>query len=574
MHKYEHKQLIKRILKIDQTPEEDVKFGEWIQARQHLELLASNANEGEFIAYASGPFAFVHTALIDKALIDPLPIDDLLNWGFSSTEYRTSLVMRGDSDRYELDDDFSWHGSETLRQAQHLIFNRIFDGWKGSDRHYVEVLQEYAHVAGIHWRNEHGAYCKFDDEGDVAPTVSVSQRGENQEDITLVSFERDSLDEFLAAGDFALVRVFDFTLLRRSNFNSYGDGPESVSGIGGQLHYKQKVAQGHAAYTRGFQLIEPRRGYQGTHEAMREAGWHSKPKGYVEFWAHDWRNDTVCKISTDPIATTNYFATEGNNLPFELSPAFFKPEVLLKYKSDRDKYTVETRRIHCRATWTLRGYDINEAGQVHAYIGDLRNLPLSEQQHWLSHNERPKAGLSSRAITTDFHGQWTDEIDPLDTIKAKLRSWKEASTDWWKPTTEEAFDNVTTPSSSSRDEWAQAFMDLSQLVIEGFRIKPIRKAMDAAGVTYKANSQSIILLENLRSHNLGDDDKSSRLSALRSIQHIRSKVKGHSGSSEADSLAKSALREHGSYGSHFSAICTELDNELAIIEELLQSNRS
>ncbi len=58
---------------------------------------------------------------------------------------------------------------------------------------------------------------------------------------------------------------------------------------------------------------------------------------------YDWRNKRVTKISTDPAATTNYFQAEGNALPFELSPAFFRPEVLLKYKADRDKYTVGER---------------------------------------------------------------------------------------------------------------------------------------------------------------------------------------------------------------------------------------
>jgi hypothetical protein len=36
-----------------------------------------------------------------------------------------------------------------------------------------------------------------------------------------------------------------------------------------------------------------------------------------------------------------------------LSPAFFRPEVLLKYKADRDKYTVGERDVSCRAAWHL-----------------------------------------------------------------------------------------------------------------------------------------------------------------------------------------------------------------------------
>jgi hypothetical protein len=63
----------------------------------------------------------------------------------------------------------------------------------------------------------------------------------------------------------------------------------------------------------------------------------------VTFIAEDWRHKKIAEISTDPVATTNYFLAKENDLPFELSSAFFKPEVLSKYKTDRDKYTVDDR---------------------------------------------------------------------------------------------------------------------------------------------------------------------------------------------------------------------------------------
>ncbi len=46
-------------------------------------------------------------------------------------------------------------------------------------------------------------------------------------------------------------------------------------------------------------------------------------------------------MSTAPGATANYF-TESD-LPFETTPAFFRPDVLLKYKFDSEKYTLESR---------------------------------------------------------------------------------------------------------------------------------------------------------------------------------------------------------------------------------------
>jgi hypothetical protein len=100
-----------------------------------------------------------------------------------------------------------------------------------------------------------------------------------------------------------------------------------------------------------------------------------------------WRDNAIMEISTDPTATTNYFEAAKNDLSFELSPAFLRPEALSKYKPDREKYTVGERDFNCRSAWSLRGYDVNDAGQVFACIVYLRKLPYAELLHRKSFNE-------------------------------------------------------------------------------------------------------------------------------------------------------------------------------------------
>lgn len=569
MHKYEHTQLIARILRVDDIPDDSEEFSGWIKAAGHLKFIADNAMEDELVVRAYGPFMLISSAFVPNELLSPPDFDDLLGWSFSPPEHRSSYVSGGEREGIEVEHGFSGYGSDTLAKGQDFIFYRTFEGWTGKDRNYFEVLQEFAHLAGIHWREEHGAYCRINSEGDLDPVLSISFRGYNREDVSLASVSRDVLDEYLAASKTALVQMFDFTLLRYHNFPGWGDGSRGVEVREDELAYTQELIPGIAAYTRGVRIIRPRAGYEATNQAMLH-GWHRKEQNApVEFIALDWRNNVVRKISTEKSATTNYFTAKGNDLPFELSPAFFRPEVLSKYKADREKYTVETRSIHCRAAWALQSYDINEAGQVHTYICYLRNLPYREQLHWLSHNEAPKAAMSQRAISTDFRGEWTDEIDPLDDVKSLLRDWSDQHLTWWRVTSGDAFDNVTKPVTASKDEWAGAFLDLSHLVIEGFRTKPIRIALDANNVSYSRSDGSIALLEKLGQSK--DPQVGGRFEALRTIQRIRSKVKGHSGSSDADAISKDALRQHGTYGAHFAAVCLQLKEELYEIAELLSS---
>jgi hypothetical protein len=114
----------------------------------------------------------------------------------------------------------------------------------------------------------------------------------------------------------------------------------------------------------------------------------SEEKQYASFITHDWRHDEIREISCAPGATASYF--DDSDLPFEISPVFFKPEVLLRYKADRDKYSFSGRSIYCRGSWSLETFDINDAGQVHTYIRYLGYLPYEEQLYWRSYNEPPE----------------------------------------------------------------------------------------------------------------------------------------------------------------------------------------
>jgi hypothetical protein len=337
------------------------------------------------------------------------------------------------------------------------------------------------------------------------------------------------------------------------------------------MSYHQLICPGHAAYTTGRQIIRPKKTKKSIQNEIRGLGGDSPKRQFAEFIAFDFRNDIVTEISTSPEATTNYFQAEGNSLPFELSPAFFRPEVLSKYKTDRDKYSFSDRDLYCRNAWRLRGIDVNEAGQVHAYICDLRSIPYKEQLHWLSYNEKPKSGISQRAIINDFEGEWVSSADPLRNLLKRLRDWHHENTAWWSLSDKKLLERVVTPISASRDEWADAIMDLAKLVVEGFQIKPIRAKLDKSQIVYATEERSISLLEKLYNHSLSLSNV-QKLNGLRSVQLLRSKVKGHVTGSEGEELTERALLEHETFSNHFRYICAEIENDLRNIEMLFSES--
>ena len=567
MPSYAHKKLVERIAELDQEPEDEAAFAEWIKAGAHLTFLRENAREDEIVIYGSGQHFFAHSLIVANDRLSPVDEEDLLGWNSTPFTSIASQVWGGSRDVW-IERGDRHRGANALTNAMDLVFARTFEGWADDEeRTYFEVHQEYTHLSGIHWRPEHRAYCRFDGHGDLEYVVSVTSKYRAENDVTLVSFSWDALEEYLTLSRSTLVRMFDFTLLRRGSFGGWPKGPEDRDRDPADLFWRQKVAGAQAAYTRGVQIIRPRRSPERVFGTVKGDG-EEEPK-YAEFIAHDWRNRRVAKISTDPAATTNYFEAKENTLPFELSPAFFRPEVLLKYKTDRDKYSVGERDVGCRAGWTLRAYDVNEAGQVHAYICYLRNLPHAEQLHWLSFNEEPKAGISKRAVVNDFEGEFVDFSPPLRQLIATARKWDEKRTFYWTLRDRSLLDQISTPLTASREEWSEAFMDLSKLVVEGFEVAYLRGKLDAAGVAYGPSDQSIALLEKLRAA----AEKSASVApfeGLRTVQRIRSKVKGHAGSSEAKQIAQSALAKHETFGGHFTHVCGLVAAEMETIQQLMR----
>ena len=286
-------------------------------------------------------------------------------------------------------------------------------------------------------------------------------------------------------------------------------------------------------------------------------------------------NGRIAAVSTDPATTTNYFVASANSLPYETSPAFFRPEVLAKYKADSDKYTVQESTIRCRGGWMLRDYDVNEAGQVFVYICRLRELPRDEQRYWALYNEPPKTGISERAFTTDFLGTWPDTPTPREELVYLLQRWKRLGVAWWKWRPDTPPDRlVVVPRMENRDEWGKSLVTLSNGVLEGFRTKELRRMLKAHSIGIDKQWRSIVLLEQiLRARDAFD--RETKLVGLRELNDGRRFSGVHVQGADAKAYVRTMLETHGTYQRHFEHLCVALANDLTLVEShLSQACRS
>jgi hypothetical protein len=288
-------------------------------------------------------------------------------------------------------------------------------------------------------------------------------------------------------------------------------------------------------------------------------------RDYAVFKAIDLKSGKQIEVSCDPKGLSNYFQPESN-LPLEMSPVFFRGEVLHRYKADPEKYELRDRSIYCRGTWSLQTYDINEAGQVHTYLRYMRNLPYKEQLYWQAFNEWPKAPLSKRAITTDFKGEVYTEYDPLNSIKHKIMELDESPPAWWNPRGQNLISAVRYPVTTSPAEWANEILGLDQMLGEGFQVKQLRMLAAKLGRPVEGDWGAFKLMEEcLVGSGVSEEEARSAVKSFRTVRDLRNVLKGHGAPEKRAKEEKQARKRFGSFHAHFANVTADCDGALDLI---------
>lgn len=520
MTSFEHRQLVRRIQEADSRPDSAEAYREWLNASQHLDLLRGHDRQKEILVHALTPHSLVYSLIVDESRVMPIDVSDLLQWGESLYSVRSAYYV-GDSKKLSISRESDW-SCRTLDDSKPLLYAREYN-----DKTYLEVLQEYVHLSNAYWFEDQESYCRYDRLGDIEQIVSL----QNQPDIA--SALMAPLSQYLAASDSVLIRVFEFRMFKEVSLGNMSVERSEYREDNSLFYYHDIYDSGEMSIARGAQVIFPAITQNDAYQAIFESSAEDEQTS-IDFIGHD-----------------------GEVAQFNLEPVFFRPEVLHKYKADKEKYTIDRGMISCRGGWYLRSHDVNDAGQVYAYLCDLRLLPRQEQEYWKSFNENPRAGISERSWKTDFLAQFP-ELDELEQLLSILTRWHESGVPWWE-NDPQLLRSINIPYTSSRKDWAQEFQNLSELVNAGFQTKYIRGTLDTKEIGYDRSWKSLKLLSCLTSNDL---------TTLKTVQRIRSTVAAHTGGKEGEGLWHDALAEHDSPAAHFLHLCRMIVEELEIIEKI------
>jgi hypothetical protein len=552
------KNLLESLMSISKPPAKD--RAEWLSSAENsIEFLKRNTRSERLVLFASAPAVLIHAALAPLDALAP-PDQADLNHDFVAPDDRWSIDHvsgGGEPDRVYLAPPMS-HRGKSLSRGEKLVFLRSA-AW--SSETPIEISQKLVHSLDLHFVGERNAYCRLNDNGDLEDVINVAEiAGENwTEGITIVSILAKDFAEYMCLAGMGMVVFFDFTRVPTS-FNGWS-GQKLFEHNGRDLFYHGGVVAGHGSYVNGRMVVRPSVTIEEIVEAHKNAR-DPLQRRYAVFKAIDLKTSERIEVSCSPAALSNYFQPKSD-LPLEMSPAFFRGEVLHRYKADPDKYELRDRSIYCRGTWSLRTYDINDAQQVHTYLRYLSELPYNEQLYWQSFNEWPKASLSRRAVTTDFKGEIFTGYDALNSLKRKIKTLDERHPAWWQARGHELAKGVHYPATTSSSEWADEILALDQLVVEGFRVKELRHLAQKLGRKTDKDWKSLKLLEEcLVGSGMDADESKQATSALRKLHEMRSFVKGHSAAGKRRELEKRAVADFGSFRAHFTDLAARCDRSL------------
>lgn len=530
-----------------------------LDAEGAIEFLKNNATCEELVIYASAGAVLIHGVLAPTAQVTPADQTDLLGAHVMSDD--SWCIQKswggGQGHRIYLEPPLTHPGCKSLVGGEKLIFRRSFTGVDTGPAP-IELSQKLVHSLELYWVPERSAYSRLDSKGDIEDVIRVIwlKAPESETGAVVVTILIKELATYMALSDLSLVIKFDFTRFEPDNFAGWAQDRQSSRKLGPDLFYNAGRST-NASYANGCMIL---RAAVTVDELIQQWKEEEDPtrKQYATFKIQDWKNQRSVETSCAPEFLSNYFTQSDK--PYEISPVFFRSDVLARFKNDPEKYDLTDRTISCRNAWYLKTYDINEAGQVHTYIGYLADLPYEEQLYWQSFNEWPKAPISKRAFENDFQGQFSSEYDPLQMIKYKIRQLDEAPPPWWKPRGSDLLDAARYPATDSVSEWGDEILALDQLLVEGFLQRPLQKLAAEAGRMIDKQWQSLRLLQDyLEAQGCNAEEAKVVMEPLVRLHKLRSVLKGHGAPSERTAASKQARTEHGTLRAHFTALAGECD---------------
>jgi hypothetical protein len=145
--------VITALKELSTAPSEDAPFNKWLEFKEIVAFLKTNARQNEFVVYATIQHAFMHAIAVPMSLVNPPNVEDLMLWNCTATSSWGVCTTFSEPRSISISPPLDHTGSKTLDQGEQLVFSRRFEGRVGR-KNYYEVLQKFVHLFDLHFLDE------------------------------------------------------------------------------------------------------------------------------------------------------------------------------------------------------------------------------------------------------------------------------------------------------------------------------------------------------------------------------------------------------------------------------------
>lgn len=479
------------------------------------------------------------------------------NWDLHVGQGRPGCSQSGSGDTAVVSyDRLGFHGG-----IEPLVHVRDFAAIKDG---YLEIAEEFRFFHNIYQGKNKQELSKFDDAGHPEPVVKIAP--------DRVQIRTRELRQFLAVKEMDLALFFDISRYAEIELKDFPVAEADIEFKDGQAcyHFGVRDCNSHDpfrthAFCMGKKLIPP-------FPKQQSGLWpfEKKSEVYPTFIIGTDGGGSTVEFTCNHGQLANNFGANADAAHY-LTPVHFRPEVLGKYYSQPDRYSVEDGYLRAAGLWGLK-MDNDHSDRVIVFLGDLgRDLPAAERTYWRSFNVPPQGGLSKTAYTRKIRGWFASPSRPDLVFKSKLgrfnKSWQQQF--GWPlfvdlaPADAHHLIALRIPLSNDQAEFDGQVQSLTIVLIDS-----LNEAQLANGLTLEPGVKGITKLKAFLEAR-GVAEASALVTFLRNLQALRSASVAHRKGSEYEKIASVFDLENKELKEVFTVIFRSANEMLDILERTL-----
>lgn len=429
---------------------------------------------------------------------------------------------------------FRWGVNQDKYGSEPLVIDRQFSKMKED---YLEISEEFRLFHNLYHDKEKNTYLKIDNAGNET-TIAIVKLDE-------VQIRLKEIRQFLAIKEMYLSLLFEF--------NEYSEYSLEELGIS-EFERCDFRHQGAICWTydrwdipvQNFQSISRLRGRKLIEPLLKSKsgfGDFAEEPEYVEFIVDIDENGDEIYHTCDP-GKLKKISGENPDVPWDLTPVHFRKQVLEKYYSEPNKYTITDSRVSC-GLWGMK-IDNHDPDKVCVFLDELGiSLPHAEQLYWRAYNIPPEGGVSETFYRRMVKGERANSDQPEHLFKQNYEQLQKACDEclnwqFLKPLgagDEYRLKRLRIPVNDEQCHFDDLVQDLQTILIESIGVKGLKRLLPEAERMNLKGKRSIEVLEEVLSfHSVENVD--SRISFLQKLQTLRSKGSGHRKGSDYQKIAK------------------------------------